>query len=107
MLRENWRHMLLGLISPNDVLKGQRKHKKQEYDTMIEQVEKKQINHAQEAFKRRQTVMLDEVEIAKFVIKEELSRLVDLNQAELGLVVEIKNMLQAENVDIKAITEVK
>ena len=74
---------------------------------MIEQVEKKQINHAQEAFKRRQTVMLDEVEIAKFVIKEELSRLVDLNQAELGLVVEIKNMLQAENIDIKAIAEVK
>lgn len=51
--------------------------------------------------------MLDEVEIAKFVIKEELKSLVDLNSAEMGLVVEIKNMLQSENIDIKVISEVK
>ena len=45
--------------------------------------------------------------MAKFVIKEELKNLVDLNQEEYGLVMEIKNMLQSDNMDIQVISEVK
>lgn len=51
--------------------------------------------------------MLDEVELAKFVIKEELKNLVDLNKEEIALVLDIKNMLLSDNIDIKVIGEVR
>lgn len=107
LLRKNWRLMLLGIIRPEDVLKSLRKQRKQDHNQYMASVKKKQSDQEKEAVIRRQSIVLDEIEMAKYVIKEELNALVDLNKGELNLVMEIKNMLKADNLDGRVIDEVR
>lgn len=106
-LRKNWRLLLLGELDPDDVLKGRRK-KVRKGKTALADCEHYNAQDQQKLqMKRRATKAFDDVELIKFILREELNGLSILNAGELKLVDDIKNMLFADDLDDRTLEEIR
>lgn len=56
---------------------------------------------------RRATIKVDELELMKFVVREELEAIAKLNESEVSMIGELRTMLAAEDLDESKIGEIR